>query len=146
MELLRHLHGGLDGLRAAADEEHARGRVRGQPSHPCGEFQRYRVHAAVGCVPELADLRMHCVGDLAPAMPDVAEPHAGQGVEVAVPPFIIHPDPVPARHDLRPAGRREVAGHVGMRPEMGFPELPQLWGDGRLDGYRLVIRRFVDLR
>lgn len=123
MELLRHLHRGLDGFGAAADEEDTRGRIGGQGGDPRGEPQGRRAHAAVGRVAELADLRVYRVRDLAPAMPDVAEPHAGQGVEVAPVLVVVHPDPVAAGHDLHLGRGGEVAGRAGVRPEMGLAKL-----------------------
>ena len=109
------LGGGVHRVRAAArGEEHLGARHRGQRRDPAGQVQRWLVgvvleHLVGG---ELAHLRGRGVGQLGAAMPDVAVPEAGQGVQVRA---ALGVDDVRALTADDRDGMAGQAGHVGER-------------------------------
>ena len=93
--LLGHLERRLHRLRAAADEVDPRLPVRRERGDLRGQLHRRRADGAAGSVADVLHLLVDGVGDLAAAVADVLQPHAGHHVEPAPPLGILQPRPPP---------------------------------------------------
>ena len=89
------LGGGVDGVGAARAEEDRGALHRGQGRQPVGQLEgrRRREGAEVRVGGQGRELASRGVGDLRPAVADVAVPEARGGVEVAAPVGVLDPRP-----------------------------------------------------
>ena len=109
----------LDGLRAAAGEEHAVEVARGELGDPSGQLDRARV--CVGPVrveAELLGLVGAGLGDVGAAVADVDAEQGRQAVEVALAVLVVDVAALTARDD------RDVRVLIGRHPGEVHPQMP----------------------